>query len=94
MPGALAWNSTWPLHPIRLHRPTRFQSDVRGPVALDADVDLIEMPLPVRVLPHGGHTPSADLRGEHRTEAADPFADRLMADVDPTLERQVLHVAQ
>lgn len=37
---------------------------------------------------------TADLRGEHRTEAVPPKPHRLVADVDAALRQQVLHVSQ
>jgi hypothetical protein len=63
-------------------------------LALHADVDLVQVPAPMRVLAHAVHPALADLGGEHGTKAVHPGPDRLMADVDAALEGQVLHVSK
>ncbi|WP_156361586.1 hypothetical protein [Sphingomonas sp. Leaf67] len=37
---------------------------------------------------------AADLTGEHWTKPVPPQPHRLMADVDPAFEQQVLHISQ
>ena len=39
-------------------------------------------------------TPLPDLRGEHRTEPVPPEPYRLVADIDATLEQQILDLPQ
>jgi hypothetical protein len=63
-------------------------------LAIEFDVDLVEMPSPMGELTHLLHPPAADLAGENRAEPVAPQPHRLVADVDAALEQQVLHVAQ
>ena len=63
-------------------------------LAIDFHVDLVEAPPPVGVAPHPVDPLLADLGGEHRAEPVPPKPHRLLADVDATLEQQVLDVAQ
>src|SRR5437870_4500028 len=43
---------------------------------------------------HPAYALPSDVTGEHRSEPVPPVPDRLMADVDPALEQQVLDVPQ
>jgi hypothetical protein len=61
-------------------------------LAVDLHVDLVQMSFPMGVLAHCLDAPLADLRGKHRTEPVPSKPHRLMADVDPPLVQQVLHV--
>ena len=72
---------------------------VHGPpeivhLAVDLHIDLIEVPLPMRVSPHRDNTLLSDLGRKHRPEPVPPQPHRFMADVDATLRQQVLDVAQ
>ena len=49
---------------------------------VDFDVDLIEMPSPMREGPHVTDPFAPDLGGEHRTEPGPPQPDRFVADID------------
>ena len=63
-------------------------------LATHLHVDLIEMPAPMGVGPHVLNPLAADLAGEHRAEPVPPQTHRLVADIDPALEQQVLDIAQ
>ena len=41
-------------------------------LAIDADIDLVQMPEPMGVCPHVTYRLPADLRGEHRAEPVPP----------------------
>lgn len=53
-------------------------------LAVNLDVHVVEVPVPL----------AADVCGEHRTEPILPEPYHLVADVDATFEKQILHVAQ
>ena len=38
------------------------------------------------------NAPFPDLRGEHRTDPVPPASNRLMTDIDATLEQQIFHL--
>src|SRR5665213_538359 len=59
-------------------------------LAVDLHVDLVQMPSPVGVSTHVLNPLLADLGGEHWTEPVPPESDRLLADIDPSLEKQIL----
>jgi len=42
--------------------------------------------------PHPRHTLAADLTRKYRAEPVPPESHRLMAEVDPALEKQILHI--
>ena len=63
-------------------------------VAVDLHKDLIQMPAPLRIAAHVRHPRLPDLGSEHRTKPVPPKPDRLMADVDPSLGKEILDVAQ
>jgi hypothetical protein len=63
-------------------------------LAVDFDVDLVEMPFPVCVGAHAVDPLSADLRGEHGAKPVPPQPHGLMADIDAALGQQVLDVTQ
>ena len=63
-------------------------------LAVDADVDLVEISLPVSVGPHAVASLPANLRGEHRVEAVSTSPHRLVAEVNAALMQQVLHVPE
>ena len=62
-------------------------------LAIDLHVDLVEMPSPMGVGPPVLSPLAAELAGEHRAEPVPPQAHRLVADIDATLEQQVLDIA-
>src|SRR5208337_1089826 len=43
---------------------------------------------------HVRYPPFSDLSGKHRAEPVPPKPDRLVADVDPALDQEILDVAQ
>jgi len=53
--------------------------------AVDLHKDLVQVPLPLRVLAHVRRPLRSDLAGEDRTEPVDPEPYALMANVDPAL---------
>lgn len=63
-------------------------------LAVDPDEHLVQMPAPMGVGAHMLDPLAADLGGEHWTEPVPPEADGFMADVDATLEQQVLDVPE
>ena len=63
-------------------------------LAIELDVHLVEVPAPMAEPAHVGNALPADVPGEHRAEPVPPEAHRLVADVDATLEQQILDVAQ
>ena len=63
-------------------------------LAVHHHVHLVEMPLPVPKAADARNTLPPDIGCKHRAEAIPPVANHLMTNVDPTLEQQVLHVAQ
>jgi hypothetical protein len=52
------------------------------------------MKTPLRIAAHMRDPLLSDLGGEHRTKTVPPESDCLVADVDPTLSQQILHVAK
>ncbi|MET0587798.1 MAG: hypothetical protein ABWZ75_04680 [Novosphingobium sp.] len=61
-------------------------------LAVKPDIHLIKMPSPVAQAPHPANPLATDVGGEQRAETVPPQPHRLMADVDPALEQQVLDV--
>lgn len=61
-------------------------------LAVQLHVHLIQMPSPMAKAAHPAGTLLADIAGEHRPEPIPPQPHCLVADVDPPLEQQVLHV--
>lgn len=53
--------------------------------AIDADKDLIEVPLSLRVLAKVGRALSPNTISEYGPKSVDPETDAFMANVDPTL---------
>ena len=64
------------------------------PLASDFDEDLVQVPLPLRAPLHGFGPPFPDLVSEVRTEPVDPETDAFVANVDPTLVKEVFDIAQ
>ena len=62
--------------------------------AVDLHADLIKVPLPVGVGPHGVDPFAADLSGEYRAQPVPPQPHRLVADVDASFGQNVFHIAQ
>ncbi len=62
--------------------------------AIDLHKDLVEMPPPVLICPHGIDASPLDLGGEDRSEPVPPEPNRLMRDVDAALMQQVFHIPQ
>ncbi len=62
--------------------------------AVDPDEHLVQMPSPSRIASMLLNSPLPDLRGEHRTEPVPPEPHGLMADVDATLEQQILYLPE
>ena len=63
-------------------------------LAVQLHVYFVQMPAPVAEPPHATDPLTANVACEQRTEPVPPQPDRLVADVDPALEQQILHVAQ
>ena len=63
-------------------------------LAVDPDEHLVQMPSPLRIASMLPNSPLPDLRGEHRTEPVPPEPHGLMADVDATLEQQILYLPE
>ena len=63
-------------------------------LAVDANVDLIQVQALLGVLAHGLDPLLADLGGEHGPEPPPPEAYRLVANVDPALVQKVFHVSE
>ena len=61
-------------------------------LTIELHVHLVEMPLPVAKLTHAADPLPADVGCENGAEPVPPMPNRLMADVDPPLEQQVLDV--
>jgi len=59
-------------------------------LAVELHVHLVEMPAPVPEPAHPRNSPAADVACEQRPEPVPPHPHRPMADVDPTLEQQIL----
>jgi len=55
---------------------------------------LVKVPTPVPEPPHPADPPPPDLGGKHRPKPVPPEAHRLVANIDPPLEQQILNVAQ
>jgi len=64
------------------------------PLAIDLHKDLIQLPTPLRDCTQTLRPFPSDLRSEHRTEAAPPEPHCLVADIDATLEQQILDLPQ
>lgn len=63
-------------------------------LAVELHVQLVEVPTPVAEDSHPRHPVAAYVAGKHRSELVPPHPDRLVADIDPALEQQVLDVSQ
>lgn len=63
-------------------------------LAVQFDVDLVEVPPPVADASHGLHPLALDVGRKHRPEPVPPEPDGLMAKVDPSFEQQILKVPQ
>lgn len=65
-------------------------------VSLTTDLHkhLVQVPSPLRTLPHSFRTPPPDLVCKISTEPIDPVADRFVANVDTALVEQVFDIAQ
>ena len=63
-------------------------------LAVDLHKHLVEVPAPMGIRPHVINALPADLGGEHRSEAVPPEPHSLVADIDPALGQQILHVPQ
>ena len=61
-------------------------------LTIELHVHLVEMPLPVSKPSHPAHSLPPNVSCEQRPEPVPPVPHRLMADVDPALEQQVLYV--
>ena len=62
--------------------------------AVDLHEDLIEMPLPLRMLPHKARAFRPDLAGEDWTKKIDSEPYVLMANIDAALMKKVFNVAK
>jgi hypothetical protein len=62
--------------------------------AVDADVDLVQIPAPMGVGPDVIDPLAAELRSEYRTEPVPLQPHGFVADVDAAFCQQVLHVSQ
>jgi len=62
--------------------------------SIDLHEDLIQVPLPLRMLSHVGGSLRSDLASEHRTKPVHPSPNALMADIDPSLMEQVFNITQ
>ena len=65
---------------------------VRHPV--DLHVDLVQMPAPMLASAHPVDPSSPDLGGKHRAEPLPPEPHRLVADLDASLVREILHISK
>src|SRR5271156_421073 len=98
--GALQKLERCSLVPLRGdHRFPDLAFVINGPpeiaeLAVDLHEDLIQMPPPLGEAAHVLNPLLPDLRREHRAEPVPPKPDRLMADVDPALGKQILDIAQ
>jgi len=63
-------------------------------LAIELHVHLVEVPAPVPEAPHAADPLAPNVRREQQTEPVPPVPHRLMADVDPALEQQVLDITQ
>ena len=61
-------------------------------LAIQLHEHLVQVPTPVPETPHPQHTLAADLTRKHRAEPVPPESHRLMAEVDPALEKKILHI--
>ena len=64
------------------------------PDAIDLHENLIQVPLPLRVLAHVRRPLRSDLAGEDWTKPVDPKTNAFVADVDPTLMQKVFDIAK
>ena len=63
-------------------------------LAVDLHIYLVEVPSPMAKAAHRAHTSSTDVASKHRAKSFPPQAHSLMADVDATLEQQILDVPE
>lgn len=61
---------------------------------LDFDESFVQVPLPLRTLPHRLRTPFPDSVSEAGGDPVHPEPDAFMADIDPTLMQEVFDIAQ
>ena len=72
-----------------IHRPPKIVS-----LPTDLHEDLIQVPLPLRRLPHSFGSTFADLVREVSPEPIDPVTDRFVANVDAAFMEQVFNIPQ
>jgi hypothetical protein len=61
---------------------------------VDLHKHLIEVPAPLFAAAHSFHPLTTNFSGKHRTKPVPPIAHYFVANLDPTLMQEVLHVAQ
>lgn len=61
-------------------------------LAIDLHEHLVEVPFPVPKAPHPRAALATNIGREKRTEPVPPQSHSFVADVDPALEEQILHV--
>ena len=62
--------------------------------AVDLHENLIQMPSPLRTLPHRMRSFLPDLRCEHRSETVPPMTHTFMTNIDAALMEQIFNVSQ
>ncbi|MDG1827203.1 MAG: hypothetical protein P8H62_13160 [Henriciella sp.] len=63
-------------------------------LAIDLDEDLIQVPAPLRTLPHRLRSSLADRRGKDRSKSVPPVSHALMAHIDTAFMEQVFDISQ
>ena len=63
-------------------------------LAIDLHEHFIEVSAAVAKTAHPRNPLAPNFRSKHRHELAPPMPNRLVANVDPTLEQQILNIAQ
>ena len=63
-------------------------------LAINLHKHLVQMPLPIRIRTHLANSLTTDLGGEHRSKSVPPKSYSFVADIDPTLVEQVLHIPE
>lgn len=63
-------------------------------LAVQLDVHLVKVPFPLPKAPHPFDPLSPEIRRKYRPEAVPPQTHRLMAEIDASLEQQILHIPQ
>ena len=64
------------------------------PLTVDLHENLVEMPAPMPEISHRLDPAAPDLGRENRPEPVPPEPHRLVTNVNPAFEQQVLHIAQ